>query len=409
MNNSILFGQESMLLRGVVYNAVDSSKLAYASILLTKSLIGTVADSSAFFQLFISKKARQEDTLKISYLGFYPAQINMSQMNDTIAVYLEPHFVNINDFLAKNTSAEEYIKSAVSSAYDNYDQRPFNLVSYVEGNMYEDKRLLVGAENVFKTYYHYEGFNSDEKKYEENHQLLLYRTKNHTAELRFMRKEILEKQRKSKDAYQKALQDTNFLIKFVPFIIPIYSTAFPFLDSNEFGHFNYTITQGCTKNNIMIIEYKTKKAFKYEQYAKVAGKGNIYIDCQDNAIVKMDIDMKLTVSFLARTTLWLWFNKINVKDVFIRGDIQYKRTNKYYYPHQSIFWSKAHVSKTRWFARNDKADFELIYSMITNKVILDNVQNIPQEKRYSFQELSVQNDMNIRWEDVKKMGAELYK
>lgn len=392
----------SQEIRGKVVDAETGHPLISVSLLLERQKSGATTDTLGRFYLKYDSKS--PDTLLVSYLGYKTKRVALARhINENLEIGMEAQSVVLEEVEVVPRAPTYYITEAMSRISENYNQNPYYLLSYFESDFYENKQLLESAQTVFKTY-----LKASEDPYgfpEEQHQLILHKQIDGQHKLEFMSKDIRKKI--DKEQGNKSEEDRKFVVRITPTYVPM-KPVLPFLDSKYYKKFKYKIREDCSKRNLIIIDFETKSTFSYN-LLRFRGKGAIYLDCNNFAVVKIDLDMNVNLSFVAKTALFFAFKKLKVNDVLLKGNIEYKKKDAFWYPHSLTLYGSGQATKVNFFSKNEKAFFEYSLNIFVNKVMTDGVTPIEKEKQYSFDVPNVQNDMNLSWRDIITVSGDLHK
>ena len=153
LNIGVIFSQSTPI-KGVVTDSITGEKLAYVSILLEGTTIGTTtADNGAFSLNAPSKRS----VLQISYLGYTEKRINIIPgKTNNLKIKLVPSSINLNEvvikpkkekYVKKENPAVLFIRKAIE-AKENSDPKNHDFFTY---NKYENIVLALNQYTVKKT------------------------------------------------------------------------------------------------------------------------------------------------------------------------------------------------------------------------------------------------------------------
>lgn len=140
LNAEALLAQ-SRIVRGVVTDSITAEKLAYVSILLEGTTIGTTTDDNGVFSLNIPAK---ESILQVSYLGYAEKRITINPgKTNRLNIELVPSSISLNEvvikpqkekYTKKENPAVLFIRKAIEAKKDS-DPKNYDFLSY---NRYEN-------------------------------------------------------------------------------------------------------------------------------------------------------------------------------------------------------------------------------------------------------------------------------
>ena len=395
--NSLWSQSSEVFIEGKIISAHTKDPIWLASVALPSRNDGTVTDTLGLFSIPVNKVS-SKDTLVVTYLGYKEIRIPLSPRNSFLEIVLQENSVQLESIEVIELSPLYYLNQALKNAHENYKQEPYNIISFVESKIYEGKDFLSGTQSVFKSYHYQQHLI---KNFKQQHQIMLYRKLKSTHHLKFMMEKIMKTLKKEQNE-KKGDYDPDFQIRLTPDFIPITDDILPFINKKYYKKFTYTLQETCSKRNLIIIGFQTKRWIS-DKYSKYRGSGTIYINCENYAIAKININAEAKLSFLAKSALFITMNKLIIDEAKISGHIEYKAIDNMWYPHKFSFYAEVKATKINWFSKNKKGNFNLQTNVLVNQIIHDNVQEIPKEKRFSFSKLNLHNDMGIKWEEIRRL------
>ncbi|MFA5971279.1 MAG: carboxypeptidase-like regulatory domain-containing protein [Lentimicrobiaceae bacterium] len=123
--------QNDKKVTGIVRSAKDKDRLAFASVGITGTGIGTVTNESGMFTLNIPSE-NIKDSIKISYIGFKSWAGKIKIQGDTLFFDLEPETYLLSSviILPPGITAESIYKEAIKRISKNYARKPFYQLAF---------------------------------------------------------------------------------------------------------------------------------------------------------------------------------------------------------------------------------------------------------------------------------------
>ena len=93
---------QTISIEGFVKEKGSHESMPNANVLLKGTTIGTTTDTSGYFILKINKELIKEDTLVVSYLGYFTAKIGITaNLGKKVIIEIAPEFFNLQEFIVK--------------------------------------------------------------------------------------------------------------------------------------------------------------------------------------------------------------------------------------------------------------------------------------------------------------------
>ncbi|MDZ7738838.1 MAG: carboxypeptidase-like regulatory domain-containing protein [Bacteroidales bacterium] len=139
-------------LSGVVTDADNGQPLPYASIGIKSRGLGTVSNYEGEFDLNLSGDFL-DDTLVISYMGFYNRMIPVNQaINSHYNIELTRKYVPIPEVIIRNRQPLELIRYAKEHLTDNYGSSPVRMTAFYRESVSKKDKILLYSEAVLELY-----------------------------------------------------------------------------------------------------------------------------------------------------------------------------------------------------------------------------------------------------------------
>ncbi|MDU1903338.1 MAG: carboxypeptidase-like regulatory domain-containing protein [Dysgonomonas sp.] len=326
--------QNFIIIEGLLSDRISNEPIAYGTIGVSNSSIGTISNLSGEFKLIIPDSL-QNDVIRISHLGYQTQEICASLLDQQkITIALNPVVISLQEIIIRKINPHEVLDEVLDKREQNYQTQPFNTTAfYREGAQYKTKntRLAEAVLQLYKT-----GIQNDV-------------TYDH-AKLLKMR--IVNKKNdkdtvviKMKSGIYSILQLD--IMKNIPeFILPENRVFYNYV------HTDITVIDG---RQVNVIAFEPKESIKEPLF-----KGEIYVDAENSALIKAYFEIppryikKVTSQFIEKRA-----KGINISPEKISYQVTYKPSNgKYYVNHirGDLFFRV----KKRLFSSSQHMWFEMV-------------------------------------------------
>ncbi|HUU99892.1 MAG TPA: carboxypeptidase-like regulatory domain-containing protein [Bacteroidales bacterium] len=298
--------REVTYITGLVIDNESHDPLPFATIGLKNKGKGTVSNSNGEFGLNITPDCIN-DTLHVSYLGFYGREIPVRQAfgnNFTIAMSRE--FIPITEIIIRNQIPQEIIYKTLSAISDNYGNTPANLTGFYREGIMKKNELQTYSEailQIFKSSYSGSLLNDQIKVYKSRKIENARRTD--TLAIRL-----------------KAGLSTSLELDGV-------KNLFDFIDRQNITKYSYRVVD--------IISFDDESAFEIEFVQKdeideSLFKGTIYINTSDFAILRTEFEInpayinKMKETFISSSS-----RGFSTWPVSVKYSVSYRKVNNRYF------------------------------------------------------------------------------
>ncbi len=394
-----VFGQDRSVVSGVITDSENNEPLPFASIRLKNYPIGTISNEIGEFDFYIPKSKRM-DTISISFIGFNPYEIAISDINDKLDVKLNPSLNLLDEVIVNRPSPLDYIKKALENMDENYPQKSYQTIAYYREKFIENGNVINKKEGVFKTFY---PERSDSSK--NQHQLLLYRPAPNPQKFQFMREWIDKRMAKEKKKAEKKGEDFEDFDEMDMNLggpetilnLDLNQEKDPYLDPKHFKKYEYSFGEETVLNgeSIITINFKAKKKINY-----MKDQGKILIGKDNYAIVLVEATGKLSIPFMVKPILFAIGLKIEKPE--FNKTISYQKYNGKWYSKLYRWDADVSLTKRHTFKSNEHSKFNIGQVFFINKI--DSLaQSIAKDKRFDTDEdmeNQVYDDLGLSWEGM---------
>jgi len=345
---------------GVIYDRITDEPLAYSTIGVNNTTIGTISNQDGEFKLILPDSLRHS-IVKFTHVGYESQEIEAELMDGQhIRFALEPRIIPLQEIVIRAVDPKQEINMMLDNRKNNYSsESTYQTTFYREGIDHKRKNIDV-TEAVLKVY---------KTGYEGN-------VKSDQVKLIKMRR--IKNAQESDTIFTKMKSGISSCL-----LLDIVKNLPEFLKPEEQGKYDYvhtdiTIMDG---RRVNIISFSQKEYIHEPLF-----KGQLYIDAENLALVearfelnpeyvenatKMYIerkhkDLKLTLQQVYYTVSYKSFNDSIYYINHIRGDLEFKVKRK-----RKLFSTPLHL----WF------------EMVNCKVDTDDVNGFSRKERISTQNI----------------------
>ncbi|MBN1388560.1 MAG: carboxypeptidase-like regulatory domain-containing protein [Bacteroidales bacterium] len=139
-------------LSGIVTDADNGQPLPYATIGVKEKGKGTISNHDGEYNLNLTKDFL-DDTLIVSYLGFYNRKIPVNQaINSYYNISLTRMYVPIPEVIIRNREPQELIRNVKERIPENYGRTPARMIAFYRESVSKRNKLLQYSEAVLDLY-----------------------------------------------------------------------------------------------------------------------------------------------------------------------------------------------------------------------------------------------------------------
>ncbi len=347
------FSQEIYSISGKVVDAQTKKALELANIGILNTGLGTTTNVDGEFTLNIPKEYLSSN-LYFSYVGYNKQRIPIQELKknrDENIIHLYASTINIDELTVyANLTAENILQKAIKNLENNYSIAPYEQEGFYRNTIQQNTKYVGFTERIFDIYNG--GYDEDfgDGKYEA------------------LPSDLVRVRQSRNSSYQVKHDDNGDLLFFEPYNLLILKKKVlheGYLDKKSIKECNLTwegtIPYGDRK--VFWIHFSPKKIpekyFNQHIYNTLKAKiyeGDLYIDAEDYAIVKIKINNQNYLSSFQK--LKNPHTNYTSKEGFKEFIIQYSRyKEKYYLSYISLIneydddsWAtKVVPDKIRWF------------------------------------------------------------
>ncbi len=376
------FGQ-SKTIEGVVIDEIEGSPLAFATLGIKGTTIGTASNSEGRFMISVPDFL-EDSVLFCSYMGFKNFEIRISEVGTNIRIGLERDVITLEEVEIRPWEAWDYVWNAMKRIPENYPQKPYMTNGYYSEYMSENDVFLKFTEGIVETYNTSYGDTAKSQS-----RILHARRKDDLGTLQFMRKKLDKKYEKEKRKAEKKDREWEPKGSIDEEIIsasfggpermlsadPLRDTA-SYLDIKYKKKFKYFIA-GYTRHfgqQVIIIGFESKGIYEHQRQS-----GNIYISLDTDAILAIEHDVKIVIPAAVRPLIFaVGFGITNPE---IHAMVHYKPVGDRWYLNDISVEGGTRLTKKKMFKKNDRSLFYVEMTLVNNKFDLKKVSEIPEEER----------------------------
>lgn len=398
---TVSIAQPDNTVTGIVLDTKTKKPIAFASVYLQQSNIGTITNEGGKFSLPLPKEATN-DTLFISFLGYEQAKIPIKdKVNKPLKIKLKTATIELSEVLVRPLSPTEYIKKAIQQIKKNYPSQPFATTGYYREKFRENKQAIQYGEAIFKSYYpNYQDTTASQ------HQILLHREPEALHRMEFMKDKMAKKNAKAqKKAAKKGKAYTNRDAITVLYSGPenslksdIIRYKEAFLDSTKFKKYKFSFGKPTTYQGkeMITIHFKSKRVVNH-----LRQKGTLYIEPTSYALALVEYSGDFVIPALARPVLLVMGLKTHQPT--FHKKLQYQYRNGKWYPATFHMTGKGGLTKRHLFTKNEYSFFMMEQLFTINQLNTNTPKALDKKKVYDKEKAmqeQIYNDEGISWEEV---------
>lgn len=374
---------QSLTIEGLVTDADTGQPLPFASIGIKGTFYGTATNSEGKF--IMSFPANLPNPVLIcSYMGYKSFESSVNKSDSRVAIKLKQDTFTLDEVEVRPWQPWDYIWNAMQKIPQNYPEKAYMSQGYYSEYMAENDIFLKFTEAVVETYNPEYGTGSKTQS-----RVLKARRGDNLGTLQFMRETLEKKQEKENRKAKKKGEEPEEQESIDQQIIsasfggpetilsadPLRDTA-DFLDIRHKKKYRYFI-EGYSKyqgEEVIIIGYESKGVYEHQRQS-----GNVYISLTSDAIISIEYNSEVVIPGIARPVIFaLGFGITNPE---LHGKMHYKSINGKWYLSDISIEGGTRLTKKKTFKKNDRSNFHVELSLINNSFDMENVAEIPKEKR----------------------------
>ncbi|MBA4321758.1 MAG: hypothetical protein C0408_02965 [Odoribacter sp.] len=144
--------QELRNITGVITDSESGEPLSFATIGIMSKGKGTVTNSNGEFGLKVSHDC-YDDSLSISYLGYYNRQIPVRQaLNNNLNIRMMREYISIPEIIVRNQAPQEILRKAYAYIANNYGTTPAGLTGFYREAVMKKSELQIYSEAILQIY-----------------------------------------------------------------------------------------------------------------------------------------------------------------------------------------------------------------------------------------------------------------
>jgi len=143
---------EFNIIEGTITDAESGEPLPFATIGIMSKGRGTITNGAGEFGLKITRECL-DDSLKVSYLGYYDRQIPVRQaINDIFNIKMIREYISIPEIIIKNQAPQEIMRKAYNNISDNYGNTSAGLTGFYREAVMNKSELQIYSEAILQIY-----------------------------------------------------------------------------------------------------------------------------------------------------------------------------------------------------------------------------------------------------------------
>lgn len=337
---------------GVIIDGESSEPLPYATIGLKHKGVGTVSNSSGEFGLGIHPD-NYNDTIVVSYLGFYRREIPVRQsLGNNFKVEMRREFISIPEIIIKNQIPWEIITKTRSRIPSNYGNTAARMTAFYREGVRRRSELQTYSEAILQIY-----------KSAYTGTLL-------NDQIKILKSRKIENVNVSDSITVRLKAGLSTCLQ-----LDGVKNTFDFISAENMLDYSYRLTD--------IVSFNEESAFEIE-FGKKEGiempmfRGSLFINTNDYALLKADFEInpsylkKMKGTFISNPS-----RDFTTWPVSVRYSVSYRKfDNRYYLNHVRGDLEFESKQKKRFF----NTHFNVFFEMAFTSMSLSNVTRFEREE-----------------------------
>jgi hypothetical protein len=399
-----VFGQ-SKIIEGIVFDEKSKEPLAFATIGIKGTAIGTVTNSEGRFILAIPEYL-DDSILLFSYMGYKNLEVNIKLVGAKMEVGLETDTFTLDEVEVRPWKPWDYIFNAMKHIPENYPQDPYMTNEYYSEYISENDVFLKFTEAVIETYNppYLQDIESQSK-------VLKARRGSDLGTLQFMREKLEKKFEKEKRKTEKkgevweekeSIDEEIISASFggpeeILSADPLRDTA-SYLDIRHMKRYHYSI-EGYSKyfgEQVIIIGFESKGKYEHQRL-----EGNVFISLESDAILAIEYTSEIVIPAAVKPIIFVLGYGISNPE--LHAMVHYKPISERWYLNDISIQGSLQLTKKKMFSKNDRSNFKMEMGLVNTTFDMHDVHEIPEEERIDVDKaLEEQTEPDpIFWESYK--------
>ena len=347
---------------GYLRDNENKEAIAFASVGIINTSIGTITNQNGEFQLVIPDSLRNHK-VRFSHIGYESREIDLTLIkNEIIDLELTPLIISLKEIVVSAVKPESLLNDMLNNLAANYASEPVYLTTFYREGIDHDNWNIDITESVLQVY------KTGHQKSAANDQVKLIKKRRIISRL------------KTDTIFPKMRSGINSCM-----VLDIIKELPEFINPIDDSQYNYSYEGSSMIDNrkVNIISFKQKKYIKEPLYT-----GHIYIEDENKALAEVRFEIapelagKATHSFIVKKAIGLKIDLQKAKYIVsyklsgdglyyinhIRGDIQFKiRRRKHLFSSPLHFWFEMvtcdmEKDDVKTFPRNEQLSTTHIFS-----------------------------------------------
>lgn len=345
-------------LGGIIFDRLTSEPIAYGTIGVKNSTIGTVSNQNGEFILTLPDSLRHA-IIKLSHIGYQNEEIEVSLLTneENIQFSLEPKIIPLQEIVVRVVDPAQALQSMLDSRKNNYSSDPVYITAFYREGVDHKKKNIDLTEAVLKVY------------------KTGYDSKMNSDQVKLIKMRRIKSLQESDTIYTKMKSGINSCL-----ILDIIKNLPDFLDPKENEEpyiYTHTDINVIDNRRVNVISFVQKEYVKDPLF-----KGQLFIDSENNALVEAHFEInpdyteKATNMFIERKS-----KDLNLKLQKVAYSVSYKLSDDglYYINHIRGELEFKVRKKRRLFS----STLNMWFEMVNCKVETENVNGFPRNERIS--------------------------
>lgn len=245
---------------GTIYDKITSEPLAYSSVGVVNSSIGTITNKDGEFKLILPDSLLYS-FVKLTHVGYQSQELEVSLLHGyKVSIALEPTIVPLQEVVVRPIEPKQELNIMLDRRMQNYPSLPMYLIAfYREGIDYKKKNIDV-TEAILKIY------------------KTGYQSSVSADQVKLIKMRRVKSRVKTDTIFTKMKSGVNSCL-----MLDIMKNSPDFFDVSEHSNFDFTHT------DISVIDERRINVISFQQKEHVSEplfKGELFIDAENRTLVE---------------------------------------------------------------------------------------------------------------------------
>lgn len=254
-------------LEGLLRDKFTNEPIPYATVSVSDGSIGSITNQGGEFMLRLPDSLRRSQ-ISFSHLGYQPLEMSGELLAERYSMLsLDPRVVSLQEVVVRITNPLRLLREMQEKIKQNYSQQPVYLTSFYREGVERRHKFVSLTEAVFKIY------------------KTAYNNQNSADQVKLLKMRRISNNQEKDTIIAKMKSGPNAGI-----MLDVIKNMPDFLMTESEVNYPYTFAHA----DISVIDNRLVNVISFEQRDFITTplyKGNLYIDSENNALVRADFEI----------------------------------------------------------------------------------------------------------------------